>query len=96
MQQLLNDFLLTYGITPQSTTGRARSELFLKREPRTRCSLLRPDLGTKVRNKQENQANNHDRVKFQNLEFKDEIVSARDYLGPRKWKEGRIVKRLGR
>ena len=79
LQQRLHDFLLTYRITPQSTTGRAPAELFLKRELRTRFSLLRPDLTTKVCDKQECQANVHDPVKLRNREFKEnDIVSVRN------------------
>ena len=90
LQQRLDDFLLTYPITPQSTTGRAPAELFLKRELRTRFSLLRPDLTTKVRDKQERQANVHDPVKIQNREFKEnDIVSVRNYFGTRKWERGK-------
>ena len=97
LQQRLNDFLLTYRITPQSTTGRAPAERFLKHELRTRFSLLSPDLTTKVRDKQERQANVHDPVKIQNHEFKEnDIVSVRNYFGTRKWEQGKVIKSLGR
>ena len=69
-----HDFLLTYCITPQSTTGRAPAELFLKRYLRTRFSLLCPDLTTKVCDKQEHQANVHEPVKIQNHEFKENDI----------------------
>ena len=85
LRQRLNGFLLTYRITPKSTTGRAPGELFLKRELHTRFSLLRPDLTTKVRDKQKCQANVYDPVKIQNREFKEnDIVSIRNYFGARK------------
>ena len=83
------------GITPQSTTGRAPAELFLKRELRTRFSLLCPDFTTNVRDKQEHQANVHDPVKIQNREFKEnDIVSVRNYFGTRKWEQGKVTKNL--
>lgn len=96
-QQRLDDFLLTYRITPQRTTGRTPAELFLKRELRTRFALLRPDLTTKVRDKQEDQAKAHDCSKIRNREFQEnEIVSVRNYFGSKKWERGKVLKRLGR
>ncbi len=97
LAQRLDDFLLTYRVTPQSTTGRSPAELFLKRELRTRFSFLRPDLGTKVKEKQERQIKAHDPIKPRQVEFKvNETVSVRSYLGgPRKWDQGIIMERLG-
>ena len=58
---------------------------------------MRPDLTTKVRDKQERQANVPDPVKIQNHEFKEnDIVSARNDFGTRKWEQGKVIKRLGR
>ena len=97
LAQRLDDFLLTYRVTPQSTTGRSPAELFLKRELRTRFSFLRPDLGTTVKEKQERQIKSHDPTKPRLTEFKmNETVSVRNYLGgPRKWDQGIIMERLG-
>lgn len=96
IQQRLDDFLLHYRITPQSTTGRAPAELFLKHELRNRFSLLRPDLGTKVSEKQRRQAKAHDPVKIQNREFHENEIGVRNYFGSDKWVKGRVVKRLGK
>ena len=54
--QRLDSFLLTYRITPQSTTGSTPAELFLRRDLRTRYSLLRPELSSKIQNKQNKQS----------------------------------------
>ena len=51
-QQRLMSFLLTYRITPHTTTNIAPCTLFLKREVRTRFDLMRPDISGKVATKQ--------------------------------------------
>ena len=52
--------LLTYRMTPQSTTGASPAELLLGRQPRTRLDLLRPKLEERVHNKQWQQKATHD------------------------------------
>ena len=42
-------FLLHYRTTPISTTGKLLAELMLKRSPRTRLSLLRPEADSELR-----------------------------------------------
>ena len=59
-QQRLMSFLLTYRITPHTTTNVAPCTLFLKREVRTRFDLMRPDISGKVATKQAQQKFYHD------------------------------------
>ena len=54
--------LLSYRITPQSSTGVSPAELLLGRCPRTRLDLLKPNLADKVENKQLQQKVDHDRA----------------------------------
>lgn len=61
--QRVDNFLLTYRVTPHSETGRSPAELFLKRELRTRFSLLKPDLAKRVELKQIKQKEDHDKPK---------------------------------
>lgn len=49
----LDSFLLSYRNTPNSTTGRTPAELFLKRQPRVKLSLLKPDFVKAMQNKQQ-------------------------------------------
>jgi transposase InsO family protein len=49
-QHQLDNFFLTNRSTPQTITGRSPAELFLKREIRTRFSMLKPDLHKRVLN----------------------------------------------
>lgn len=53
LQHRLSNFLLMYRATPHSVTGRSPAELFLKREIRTRFSLLRPDLSSTMEHQQD-------------------------------------------
>lgn len=48
----IDDVLLHYRNTPHTTTGTTPAELFLKRAPRTRLSLVKPSLQQKVENRQ--------------------------------------------
>jgi transposase InsO family protein len=58
-------FLLKYRVTPQATTGVSPSELMSGRRLRTHLDLLRPNLGSKVRQNQARQKKTHDyHVKF--------------------------------
>ncbi|RUM45434.1 MAG: hypothetical protein DSY80_03315 [Desulfocapsa sp.] len=97
IRQRLDNFLLTYRVTPHSVTGRSPAELFLKRELRTRLSLLKPNLAKKVEFKQLKQKEDHDRSKMTLREFSlHEIVRIRNYLGGgRKWDLGKIIRVLG-
>ena len=58
--QYLSSFLLTYRSTAHSTTNAPPCMLFLKRQIRTRLSLLRPDIISKVTKKQAEQKKAHD------------------------------------
>jgi transposase InsO family protein len=60
-QHKLDNFLLTYRSTPQTVTGRSPAELFLKRELRTRFSMLKRDLYKRVTEKQAKHKSNHDK-----------------------------------
>ena len=56
----LTKFLFTYRNTPHSTTGISPAELLLKRQPRSRLTLLRPSTAQRVRKEQERQKHSHD------------------------------------
>ena len=91
----LSQFLFTYRITPQSTTGKSPSELFLKRVPRSRFSLLKPSLSRHVQTKQDDQIRNHTKsVKVREFQLGDK-VQVKNYRGPEKWSLGEVVKRCG-
>ena len=53
MSARLAKVLLTYRVTPQSTTGLVPAELLLGRRPRTRLDLLKPNTAERVERKQQ-------------------------------------------
>jgi len=96
-KQKLDNFLLTYRTIPHTITGRTPAELFLKREVRTRFSLLKPDLNRRVMEKQETQMRNQATPSTTLREFHEkEDVLVRDYTGGKeKWVQGTVTEKLG-
>ncbi|XP_040355390.1 uncharacterized protein K02A2.6-like [Ixodes scapularis] len=65
----LDSFLLSYRNTPNSTTGRTPAELFLKRQPRVKLSLLKPDFVKAMQNKQQHLKEQSDASRGANRSF---------------------------
>ena len=61
MQTKVSRFLLNYRSTPNATTGRIPSELFLKHNIRTRLDLLKPNVSEIVTQNQLKQKYHHDK-----------------------------------
>jgi transposase InsO family protein len=59
LEHKLTDILLKYRTTPHTTTGVAPAELLMKRQHRTRVSLLKPSIGTREEDHQQNMKINH-------------------------------------
>ena len=84
-------FLLSYRITPQSTTGESPAQLRWGRSLRSHLDLLRPDVATRVRLAQCRQKKQHDqhsrtlRVKL------GDAVSVRNCSRGSKWVPGTII-----
>ncbi|XP_049268078.1 uncharacterized protein K02A2.6-like [Rhipicephalus sanguineus] len=53
MQHRIDQFLFSYRNTPSSTTGETPAQIFLSWQPRTRLSLLHPDMEQRMREKGE-------------------------------------------
>ena len=84
-------FLFKYRITPQSTTGHSPSDLLFGRRLRSHLDLLRPDLKSKVRQKQNSQKQTHD-YHAQERSFKvDDPVLAMNYRQGSPWLPGVII-----
>lgn len=89
----LASFLFQYRNTPHSTTGVAPTELFLKREVRTRLAMLKPDHADRIRKKQLLQQK---QAPQSNRQFDvGEKVWMRNYQGTEKWKDGTVIERSG-
>ena len=67
----LANFLFAYCNTPHTVTGETPASLFLKWSPRTRLSLLHPNIAETVERQQGNQQKHHDGVNQKLQEFKE-------------------------
>ncbi|KAJ8021906.1 hypothetical protein HOLleu_39239 [Holothuria leucospilota] len=90
------NFLLSYRSTPHSTTNRSPAELFLRRQIKTKLSLLRPNLASQVEGKQESQKQAHDQGRTKVHSFEPgENVMVKNFRGADKWVPGVVMQRLG-
>lgn len=62
LEHKLADFLLKYRVTPHTTTRIAPAELFMKRQIRTRLSLIKSDVGKRMESHQQKMKHNHYRL----------------------------------
>ena len=83
----LNRFLVSYCITPQSTTGESPGQLPWGRSLRSHLNLLRPDVGIKVHAAQSRQ-------KVRQVEVGD-LVNVRNYSRRPKWVPGTVIQETG-
>ena len=87
--------MFSYKNTPNILTGETLAKLFLNRQPRTRLSLLKPNLADLVEAKQEKQKFQHD-GKLPLREFiPRDSVYVRNFRGGSKWNPGVIQALLG-
>ena len=94
-QQILMSFLLTYRITPHSTTNVAPCTLFLNQELRTRFDLMRPEISGNVAAKQAKQKFSHNQHSKPRELFIEQRVMVRNLHPGDKWVPGTIIERNG-
>ena len=96
-QRKLCSFLLSYNSTPHSVTGVSPSELYLKRQLRTRLSMIKPDLHLAVEGKQDKMIQYRDQRVPKLREFsKGDRVRVKNCRGTDiKYVPGSIVYRKG-
>ena len=94
MSTRLAKVLLTYRVTPQSTTGQAPAELLLGRRPRTRLDLLKPKMAERVERKQQQQKERHDaRSKSRTFRIGDSVF-LKNFAGSG-WLPGKVLETSG-
>jgi len=97
LKHQLANCLFQYRNTPHSVTGVTPSELFLKRKPRTKFSVLLPNMEDHIRDQQGKQQRQHDksRVKMRELSPRDSVNVRNTRGGVEKWVPGTVIRRLG-
>ena len=60
LEERLSSFLFQYRNTPHTTTGISPAELLMGRRPCSHLDLLKPDISSRIRSKQEKQKSCHD------------------------------------
>lgn len=87
--------LMSYRLTPQSTTGVSPAELLLGRQPRSRLDLLKPNTADHVEARQSRQKKAHDASsRVRTFQMGDKVYSKNFGQGP-KWTPGRIAEPSG-
>ena len=97
LKHQLANCLFQYINTPHSVTGVTPSELFLKRKPRTKFSVLLPNMEDHIQDQQGKQQRQHDksRVKMRELSPRDSVDVRNTRGGVEKWVPGTVIRRLG-
>lgn len=96
VDQCLMRFLLTYRITPHSTTGSSPAELLQGRKLRTALDLVRPDPKEKVGQAQARQEKSYNHgVKLRQLQPQQPVWVKTYSKNEEKWSHGTIIKALG-
>ena len=96
VEQRLARVLFVYRNLQHRTTSHTPAELFLGRRPRSRLSLAKPDLRSRVEGKQQKAKDNHDcNPKFR-LFGVGQRVKVHNFRGKVKWVPGRIAEVTGR
>ena len=87
--------LFAYRNLPHRTTGHTPAELFLQRPPRTKLSLVQPDIKARVEGLQQKSKEYHDRGHTVRRFERFQRVQVRNYRGSAKWVSGTIVEATG-
>lgn len=95
IEATLARFLLQYRNTPHATTGVSPSSLFFGRALRTRLDLLKPDIGSRVHQRQECQKAYHDRHSCVRSFTVGQRVWTRNFREGPRWIMGEVTDILG-
>lgn len=97
LQHKVANVLFHYRNIPHSTTGKSPAELFLKRGPRTRLSLVKPSLQSKVERKQTKSKQDRDgsNPKMRTFDLYQSVRVRNVRGGKDRWIPGTIVEVKG-
>jgi len=95
ISERLAKILMSYRLTPQTTTGISPAELLLGKRPRSRLDLLKPHTAERVELQQQKQKAQHD-ARAQVRQFGvGEQVFVRNYQAGKQWLPGVIERTTG-
>ena len=97
MARRLANFLYAYRNTPHTVTGVTPASLFLKRSPRTKLSLIHPNLAETIEHQQRQQKKSYDSPNAKKREFNTgDRVQVKEFNSKNvKWNDGIIENRVG-
>lgn len=87
--------LMSYRLTPQTTTGVSPAELLLGKRPRSRLDLLKPHTAERVEHQQHKQKLQHDARSKDRRLVVGEKVFVRNYHHGKRWLPGEIERITG-
>lgn len=90
LEKRISKFLFLYRLTPHSTTGIAPAELLLRRIPRSKFDLIKPDLLSSVRQKQEAQKKFHDTHSKERHFCVGDPVFVKEFPSGKTWTPGTV------
>ena len=94
IEERISTFLFRYRITPHTTTGLSPAELLVGRRLRSQLDLLHPDSLRKASATQDKQRQKALHQSPRNFNINDKVY-ARNYYGPERWVEARVIKATG-
>ncbi|XP_064464346.1 uncharacterized protein K02A2.6-like isoform X3 [Ornithodoros turicata] len=90
----LDQFLFVYRNTPCPTTGKTPAELFLSWKPRTRLSILHPELAKRTERGITQGQSRPNGISWREFEAGDSVRVRGTRPGDPKWLEGTVVRRV--
>ena len=90
LEKRISKFLFLYRLTPHSTTGIAPAELLLRRIPRSKFDIIKPDLLSSVRQKQEAQKKFHDTHSKERHFCVGDPVFVKEFPSGKTWTPGTV------
>ncbi|KAL3188381.1 hypothetical protein MRX96_023045 [Rhipicephalus microplus] len=96
MQHRVDQFLFTYRNTPCSTTVKTPAELFLSWRPRTRLSILHPELAKRAEANIARRQSQETHTSWREFEVGDNVRVRGNRPSDPLWLEGTVVRRVSK
>ncbi|XP_062505568.1 uncharacterized protein K02A2.6-like [Corticium candelabrum] len=95
LESKVDRFLFRYRLTPHTTTGELPAVLLVGRLPCSRLDILRPDVGERTRQRQEQQRYQHDRTSRERNLGIGQPVFLKDFGAGELWVTGTVEEQTG-